>query len=388
MENSHLIKIIILIIMLITLTFCSEEPTSVNNNKSITVDDAFSSKIEIITEMEIGSKDLPFFVKVAAKDSNESSILDGKKISWDFNSDNIFEREWNLSDTITYVFHNTGMHIINAQVYLTQTSVAECKKIVYTGQVIDLLAGDTTYSVHEMCYNFNESEIYFVWGTVPHDIYKMGNNGGSIQHVTANLEHNSCRHYPFSSRDGKSLAYSHESALYLLDLSANEERRFNFPFSYCSNYFANDSKFILTTTPDCEGVHLIDIETGEDSLLIADAHYVSVVPHKNEIGYLNYADEYDDAELVIYDLETSQVKLLFENIPSKDSFKILEDYRAIYFTNRHILYELLTGTNYRIYVENVMSQWPSEIANDGSNVLLATHKGFKKLILTKFIVCF
>ena len=370
--------------MLVTLTFCSEEPTSVDNNKSITVDDEFSSKIEIITDMEIGGKDLPFFMRVATKDSNESSILDGKKIRWDFNSDNIFEREWSLSDTITYVFPNTGMHIINAQVYLTQTSVAECKKILYTGQVIDLLAGDTTYSVHEMCYNFNESEIYFVWGTVPHDIYKMGNNGGNIQNVTANLEHPSCRHYPFSSRDGKYLAYSHETALYLLDLSANEETRINSPFSYCSNYFTNDSKFILTTTPNCEGVHLIDIETGDDSLLIADAHYASVVPHKNEIGYLNYVDVNEDAELVIYDLETSQVKLRFENIPYKDSFKILEDYRAIYFTNKHILYELLTGTSYRIYVENVMSQWPSEIANDGSNVLLATHKGFKKLILTQF----
>jgi len=369
---------------MITLTFCSEEPTSVDNNKSITVDDEFSSKIEIITEMEIGSKDLPFFMRVAAKDSNESSILDGKKIRWDFNSDNIFEREWNLSDTIAYVFPNTGMHIINVQVNLTQTSVAECKKIVYTGQVMDLLVGDTTYYVHEMCYNFNESEIYFVWGTVPHDIYKIGNDGGNIQNVTANLEHTGCRHYPFSSRDGKYLAYSHESTLYLLDLSANEERRFNFSFSYCSNYFTNDSKFILTTTPNCEEVHLIDIETGEDSLLISDAHYVSVVPHKNEIGYLNYADVNDDAELVIYDLETSQVKLRFENIPYKDSFKILEDYRAIYFTNKHILYELLTGISYRINVENVMSQWQSEIANDGSNVLLVTRKGFKKLILTPF----
>ena len=384
MKKSHLIKINFLFLIIIALTFCNEEPTSVDNNKSISVDDEFSSKIEIITEMEIGSQDLPFFIRVAAKDSNESSILDGKKIRWDFNSDNIFEREWSLSDTMTYVFPNTGIHIVNVQVNLAQTSVAECKKIVYTGQLIDLLAGDTTYSVHEMCYNFNESEIYFVWGTVPHDIYRMGNNGGNIQNVTANLEHNSCRHYPISSRDGKYIAYSHESALYLLDLFANEEKIINSPFSYCSNYFTNESKFILTTTPNCEGVHLIDIETGEDSLLIADAHYVSVVPYKNEIGYLNYADENDVAELIIYDLVNNQVKLRFENIPFKDPFKILEDYRAIYFTNKHILYELFTGTSYRINVENVMIQWPSEIANDGSNVLLATRKGIKKLIMTQF----
>jgi len=373
----------LLLLFLLLLSSCKESPTQVENDNSKDIVKEFSSKIKIESSIDIGGKDTRFDFKISPKNSEDLSLVEGREIRWDFNSDGVFETEWVISDSISKVFLNIDKHKITANVKLTEDTLLVCSTIVYTQPVEDLL-GDTTYFVHEMCYSYNEQNIYFSWHGYPHQIYKIDKNGGLIKGVTTNLASESCRHYPVSSPNGKYLAYSYNGGLSLFNLESKTENQLASYYTFNTNTFTSDSKYYLTNNGD--EIRMLNVLTGTDSLLLTSAHEAAVVPQKNEIAYLRYtvaSSNISKIDLIFYDLTTKQNIEVYNNIPYVGPFQILEGSKAIYFKEAHILYYLESGNSYKIDTDESKKffGWTSTISQNGNNVLFSTGKGMIRVTL-------
>lgn len=378
---------ILLLLFLLLLSNCTESPTQVKDDNSNDIVKKYSSKIKIVSSIDIGGKDTRFDFKISPKNPEDLSLIEGREIRWDFDSDGIYETDWAVSDSISKVFSNIDKHQITANVKLAEDTILVSSTIVYTEPVENLLS-DTTYFVHEMCYSYDEQNIYFAWGSYPHQIYKIDKNGGPIEGVTTNLASDDCRHFPVASPNGKYLAYSYNGGLDLFSLESKTENQIASVYTFCTNTFTSDSKYFLTNDGSCNEIHLINVLTGTDSLLLTNAHEAAVVPQKNEIAYLRYTESPDtisEVDLVFYDLKTKQNVKVYNNIPFpyRSPFQIIEGSKAIYFTEAHILYYLESGNSYKIDTDESKKyfSWPSTISQNGNNVLFSTGKGMIRVTL-------
>jgi hypothetical protein len=164
-------------------------------------------------------------------------------------------------------------------------------------------------------------------------------------------------------------------------------------FSTLSTHsFTGDGKYLIVNDISKNGIHLININTLEDTLFISNAYQAANIPDENKIAYLTKDFEYDttlngnvptNIKLTIYNLETGTEDVVYDNIPYNDFFQVISGGKVIYFVSYHILYFLDTGESIKIDPNEieVFQGWPSTISKDGRIVLLSTKNGLSKIEL-------
>ncbi len=384
------VKFILLVIFFLLLSFCKDNPTEVIENIPETIDNHLSSLIKIESSIDIGGEKTNFHFRLVTKNKSDSNLILDRKIKWDFDSDGTFDTDWIEADTVSNIFTDIGKHNITANIMLDSNKIAVCSSFVYSQPIIDLLKIDSTRTVHEMCYSHDEEKIFFVWESYPHKIYSMDKDGNNVECITCNLDSENCRHYPSVSPDGKYISYSYLHGISIFNLETKIEKQL-LPWLYSSS-FTNDSKYYLAKTPDNNGIHLINIQDGYDSLLIESSHSlkISQIPNENKIAYFEYEIEhssypvtYSNIKLFVYDLEKNQIIKTYDDISLVGNFQVLAGANAIYFTERHILYFLETGNSYKIDATEygIWEYWQSAISKRGDEVLFSAGRGLIKFSL-------
>lgn len=386
-KEMNRIQLFLTFILLSILLSCEEGP---NNIEDINIDD-FNSDFGIKSFTDIGGEGTTFQFKIISTKNENSELPSDMLVRWDFDSDNTYDTEWIKSDTIAHIYNSPGKHNITAEVLLDNKHAAKFNTAVYSQPVSEIVNRGVHY-VHETCFNNDETKVYFVWGSYPHQIYSidMDNN---IEYVSKDLPSENCRHYLVCSPDGKFLAYSYNSGVSLLNLETMAETEIYPTFSTLSSHsFTSDGKYFIVNDISKNGIHLININTLEDTLFISNAYQAANIPNENKIAYLTKDFVYDttsygyvpiNIELTIYNLDTGTHDKVYKNIPYSDAFQVISGGKVIYFVSYHILYFLDTGESIKIDPNEieVFQGWPSAISRDGRIVLLSTKNGLSKIEL-------
>lgn len=388
----HQIYALILAIIF-SITFCTDSPTEPIKNDTQEIVDANLSNLFEVKEadgIDIGSIQTNFKFKIRAKDFNDSQILSNRTVKWDFDSDGEFDTEWLKVDSVaSKIFQLTGKQQITAKILFDDNKTAICSTIVYSQPSLNLMQGDSSHFVHEMCFSFDEEKIFFVWGGWPHNIYSMNNNGGNIENITGNLEQNGCRHYVTASPDGKYITYSYDYNTKILDLESGLESILINKFYLGTNKFTDYGNYFMANDSAFDKINFIDIKTGIKSFSIEDARYASNIPNENKIAYLVFDADYKSSpvytniELILYDLSEDKIIKTYSDFPLVGEFQMIQGSKAVYFTELHLLYFLESGNRYKINPKEyeVFDHWPSAISKDGSSILLSTRPGLIKITL-------
>lgn len=374
----------IIIIIIISITFCTENPTNIDPEDQLEiVDNNLSAlvKIENVLNIDIGGAETNFKFRVISTNSEDSLLLQNRTVMWDFDSDGVFDTEWLSSDSTKKIFSELGKHNITAKVLFDSNKTALASIAVYSQPTTYILPGDTSRVIHEICYSPDEENILFIWddGGSYHNVFTMDTFGNNVECITCDFEQTGCRHYVKVSPDSKYLSYTN-NGIALLNRGTNTEIIIS-QNSYHSleKIFSNDSKHLLFYNTD--GIHSYNILTKKDTLILKDVYYVSSVLGTNKVAYINYKN--DVSNLWFYDMDTKENELIYSQLPTDGNFQLLKNNKVIYFTESHELYFpnsqklcKINTTEFRIF-----QGWPSAIKLDGSEVLFAANRALLKISL-------
>jgi PKD repeat protein len=352
---------------IMSLLFMASCGDSINETETKTLKS--SEGFEIESTHDVSIKNDVFTFVITPEDTSNFIESEINCIHWDFDSDGIFEIECADFEPVSYGYEQEGVYKVTAIVNLNDKGETICTNNVFVMAAENILDENWPYTVHEMRYSANEEEIYFSSGAYPHNIFKVNSNGGKAEGVTTNLLNDKCRHYPIVSGDNKLLAYEYNDGISILNLETNNEFQLTDRSIFISSRdFTNDNSGLLAKIG--EEIVVFDIETKESSVLLNNAGYFSALKDENKLAFINKVD--NGYSLILYDYKEKAAIGEYQNIPFNGAFKYLKSIDAIYYTELHILYFLHSGKFYRIAADKIYKGWPSEISQDGRNILFST----------------
>lgn len=395
MNKNHFLKIkslLLVISLVIFLISCVDDPVipPIPEEDSEGYENLIiSDKLEIVTFPAIGSFNTTFRINLIIKDPS----LKLKKIRYDFSDDQKYDTTLTTQDTAKVKFVKFGYNKIVASVYLEDNSVLSCSTYVWLTEPKVILA-DGFFFYEPNIYNGNFISI----------THGPDHQAQFIDLSTYNLQCFFCgypspkfqeMHISIPSFDGKKLLFDNGSSYKFCyyDLEKNDSTTVDVPLELATYPIGQitwslDNKKIYgvkSQNYSLQGINSFDIEMNLISTVYTKGDYICVVPDENDkLAILEKVND-SQSRLIIYNLTTSSIQLMYDSIPFVSPFRLLRNKDMVYFDGELALYSLSKKKIYHMRFDELdLSEHmygEADIDIDGKKFIIGTWIGYRALYI-------